>query len=613
MATETTIEYNLPKDSYAAFDAISLRNLIIERLNDQNTFTDQNYIGSNLASVIDIISYAYNTLIFYLNKTSNESMFTEAQLYENINRIVKLLDYKPVGYQTSTLVFEASAFSKIATDTTYVAARDLAASESYTIPRYSYLMVGGIPFSFDEDITFRITASGNESLSDLTNKKLLYQGIYKEAPLYQAQGDPSEILTINSSASIDHKHVDVYVYEQSLQTWVQYKNVSNLYTERSFARSFEKRLNSNGSYDLLFGDGVNGRKLNSGDEVIVYYLESFEQRGVVEPRILRQAAKTVYTTTRFQQILTDVNAQNYNYLTTALFNNLTFDNVVGSTVPRDIETADSIRKNAPSNFKSQYRLVTKEDFETFIKTNFAGFISDVKVFSNWDYTGKYLKYFHDVLVNPMAFRQITLNQVMYSDSCNFNNIYICATPRVSPSSSLKYLLPAQKEAILSNISSIKTLTTEIVFMDPVYKALSLGIKTNEDAFSILDKEFCRLEVVKTPSSRRSSRSIINDVKTAFETFFDPTKTQLGGQINHSDLVGNILAIDGVSSIRSKRIDTNETFNGIALFMWNPVYPDIDKAVIVNNVALQDFEFVFFDELERISSKIDIIESNFYTQ
>ena len=91
MANEPTYEFPLAKDSYAAFDAISLRNLIIQRLNDQGTLTDQNYIGSNLASIIDIISFSFNTLIYYLNRTSSESTFTEAQLYENISRIVKLL------------------------------------------------------------------------------------------------------------------------------------------------------------------------------------------------------------------------------------------------------------------------------------------------------------------------------------------------------------------------------------------------------------------------------------------------------------------------------------------------------------------------------------------
>lgn len=70
MANETTLtnQYPLPKDSYAAFDAISLRNLIISRLNEQGVYTDQNYLGSNIASIIDIISYSFNTLMFYLNK-----------------------------------------------------------------------------------------------------------------------------------------------------------------------------------------------------------------------------------------------------------------------------------------------------------------------------------------------------------------------------------------------------------------------------------------------------------------------------------------------------------------------------------------------------------------
>ena len=609
MSNTKLVQYDIPKDSYAAFDAISLRNLIIDRLNDQGTFTDQNYIGSNLASVIDIISYAYNTLIFYLNKTSNESMFTEAQLYENINRIVKLLDYKPVGYQTSTLVFEASALSKTTSDLSYVAGQDLATNKSYTIPRYSYLMVGGIPFSFEEDVTFSSTTAGWTSLSDLTNKKLLYQGIYKESPKHIAQGVTNELIAINSSSPIDHNHIDVYVYEQTSSKWIYYKNVPNLYTERSFVRAFEKRLNSNGTYDLMFGDGINGRKLETGDEVIVYYLESFEDRGIIEPKLLRQATRTVYTTSSFNQILIDINAQNHNYLTTPLFTNLIFDNSVGSTVPKQIETAESIRKNAPSNFKSQYRLVTKEDYQTFIETNFAGFVSNVKVFSNWDYLNKYLKYFHEVLVSPTAFRQIALNQVLYSDSCNFNNIYICATPRISPKSTLKYLLPAQKEAILSNMSAVKTMTSEVVFMDPVYKAISLGIKTNEDDFSILDKEFCRLEITKNERSKRSTKSIANDVKSIFENFFDPLQTTLGGRIEYSSLVNEILAVEGVSSFKTKRIDTNEEFDGLALYMWNPIYPDIDKTIIVSDTVIEDFVFVFFDQLEKFFSKIDVVELN----
>ena len=84
-------QFPLLKNEYVAFDATSLKSLITTRLNSKQIFTDQNFEGSNISSVIDIIAYAYNVLIFYLNQTASESTFTTAELYENINKIVKLL------------------------------------------------------------------------------------------------------------------------------------------------------------------------------------------------------------------------------------------------------------------------------------------------------------------------------------------------------------------------------------------------------------------------------------------------------------------------------------------------------------------------------------------
>lgn len=595
MANDPTYEFPLPKDSYAAFDAISLRNLIIQRLNDQGIVTDQNYIGSNLASIIDIISYSFNTLIYYLNRTSTESTFTEAQLYENISRIVKLLDYKPVGYQTSTLAFQCSA------DNTF-------AKGTYTIPRYSYVMVGGIPFSFNEDISFNLANNYTATeLSDLTNKKLLYQGSFRENPVHTAAGDANEVVTVNvSNALVDHFNLDVYVYETRQQKWIQYKNVPNLYTEQSFSRSFEKRLNSNSLYEIAFGDGINGRLLEAGDKVAVYFLQSSGEKGIIGPGVLNANIPVIFSTTNFDLIRPDVNEEGLSYISTNQFKSLLFNNVVGSTMVKDVENADSIRKNAPSNFKSQYRLVTQGDFESFIKTNFANFISDVKVFSNWDYTGKYLKYFHDLNVNPGGFAQIPLNQVLYADACNFNNIYVCAVPKVSRGSSLKYLLPAQKEIIVSNAQPLKTLTTEMTFMDPIFKALAFGVKTNNEVI-IGDTNVCQLEVIKPLSNRRSSRSIQQEVLTVFKTFFDPTSIMLGTIFDYSALVTQLLAIDGVSKLRTVKIDTYELFEGLSFFMWNPTYPDLDKQTVVNNTTLKDFEFLYFDGLSTLDSKIIVVE------
>ena len=120
--SEEITDYNLPETAYTTFDAQSLKGLIIDRLQKQGTFTDQIYEGSNLSSFIDIIAYSYHVLMFYLNRTASESVFTESTIYENVNRIVKLLNYNPLGFQTCTLAFEVFASEDLAPGT-------------YTIPR----------------------------------------------------------------------------------------------------------------------------------------------------------------------------------------------------------------------------------------------------------------------------------------------------------------------------------------------------------------------------------------------------------------------------------------------------------------------------------------------
>lgn len=598
MATDPTYNFPLKQNSYAAFDAISLRNLIIDRLNEQGLITDQNYIGSNTASIIDIISFSFNTLIYYLNKTSTESLFSEAQLYENINRIVKILDYKPVGYQTSCLTFSCSADSSFVKGT-------------YTIPKYSYISVANIPFSFNEDVTFSISEDNVvTSLTDLTNKKLLYQGTFRENPVYSAAGDDSEVVTLNvSNVLIDHFNIHVYVKESSSGTWLEYKQVPNLYTERSLTRSFEKRLNSNLQYEITFGDDINGRKLKKGDLVAIYFLQSSGPDGVVGTSALRNKPLYLYNTTTFESIRADTNIDTLTYLTPDELRHISFDNSVGSTIPKDIESADSIRKNAPLTYKTQYRLVTLEDYRNFIQTNHGAFLSDVKVFDNWQYTGKYLKYFYDIGTSPGKFQQVMLNQIMFADSCNFNNIYICAIPRISQGSTLKYLLPAQKELISSSIHPLKIATAETTFLDPIYKALTFGIKTVTGEINIDLREDFSIEIIKRLSSQRSDKSIQREVSGILKAFFDPATIHLGYHFDYVSLVSKILSINDVLKIRTRNTITLESYEGLSFYMWNPAYPNEDKQTVTNNINLEDFELLYFNNLSIIDNKVTVTTEN----
>jgi hypothetical protein len=594
--TTPQTDYSLPKDGYIAFDAMSLRNLIIKRLNDQGIFTDQNYLGSNLSCIIDIVSYVFHTLIYYLHRTSSEATFTEAQLVENINKIVKLLDYKPIGYQTSTLPFICRAPGNFPVG-------------GYTIPRYSYITVGNLPFSFGRDASFVIsqTSAVEQEITELSNNELLYQGVFQEYPLYSAAGDEHETVVINrSDVIIDHFSVDVYVWESERERWYQYKEVPTTYVEAPNARIFEKRLNSNGLYEVSFGDGIAGRRLVVGDRVAIYYLQSFGANGVIGPRSAQTATKSFFASTQYTDIIQDVVPNIESLVPRARYQSLLFDNAVGSTIPRDFESVDSIRNNAPASFKSQYRVVTKEDYETYIRTNFANFISDVRVLDNWQYMSNYLSYFERIGVGSSNFRQILFNQVQYADSCNFNNVYICSLPRVSSGTSLKYLVPAQKELIKTDIEKLKTINAEISFVDPVYKAFDIGIPDSNGDFAVSDSEFCVLEVLKERTSLRASQSITNDVVRVFNEMLNVSNVKLGAPFPFSEITTRLLSIDGVTAIRTKRTDTNRTLNGLHLFVWNPIYSSLDYQTCSSDLAMEPYEAFYFNGIANLYRKIQII-------
>lgn len=112
---------------FLRFSAYSLKDLITRKLSEDTKMTDQVYEGSNLAILIDIVSYMYQVLVENLNNAASESMFSDTQIYKNIVRLVKFIGYNPKGFNpssiTSYLTLPSSARGSI-------------------LPRYSYIDTG---------------------------------------------------------------------------------------------------------------------------------------------------------------------------------------------------------------------------------------------------------------------------------------------------------------------------------------------------------------------------------------------------------------------------------------------------------------------------------------
>jgi len=587
------------KNSYLNFDAVSLKSLILDRLNKGKVFTDQNYQGSNLSAIIDVISMVFGNLLFYLNKTSSESMFSETSLYENMNKIVKLLNYNPVGKTSATVPIRIIAGSSLLPN-------------NYTIPRYSYVNVGSTIFSFTSDTYFsKLILNENEEISSLSDKVLLKQGVYEEYPVYTSTGFDNEIiyLSLDEDIFVDHYSIDVYVKDYGSNEWVKYTAVNELFLHTANETVYQLRFNENKRYEIIFGNDINGKKLNLGDQVLIYYLRidadsnvSIGTGGLNNQFIVR------YNSLLYPNVLEDTNSVNANYLSINDLRNVFVNNAYPSTDFKNEETVDDIRRNAPQNFRSQYRLTTKIDYESYIKNNFSDLIRDVKIFNNNEYLMNYMKYLYDIgLSNPGKELNLLFNQVKFSNACNFNNLYFCSVPK---SKNQSFLNPPQKEMILNQLDKWKILTTEIVPLDPVYMMFDFYVPTITNNLSLDELVNTKLRIFKSRTTTLSDSMIISKIINIFNDAFLHENCTLGEYVDINKITTNILSLDDVKFIKTINTKTNEVTDGISLLSWNYYYPGNDKKVYTQNVILDEFKFPVFNDLENISKKIEIYNETF---
>jgi hypothetical protein len=586
----------LNKNSYVSFDATSLRDLLIDRLNRGKVFTDQNYQGSNLSSLLDVVSFTFSTLMFYLNKTSSESMFSESQIYENMNRIVKILNYNPIGRLGQTVPYKIIVGSIIE-------------AGNYTIPRYSYINVGGTFYSINQDTTFTKLTNQDETIDAIANTYLAYQGLYDEYPLYTASGVENEIifLSLNDDVYIDHFNIDVYVKNYGTDKWVKWTRSSELFLHAADDTVYEIRFNHNKKYEIKFGDNINGKQLNQNDEVVIYYLKVNDKTTGIGPNALGESSLISYNSIKYVNILNDTSTIYENFLTPYQLNYVKLNNDYPSTIFTPEENVDSIRKNAPKNFRSQYRLITSNDYESFLRSNYSLFLADLKAVNNENYLANHIKYLYDIgLSEPQKDNRILFNQVKFANSCNFNNIYIYMVPK---NELQQFITPPQKEIILNGLQETKTLTSKIVPMDPVYIYIDFYIEKVDEYPTPNNINLSKLIITKSANSRRSDSAIKSDVEKIFKNYFSRTVNTLGQIIDIYQLSTDILNIESIERIQTYRSDTDSYIEGISFIFWNYTYPESDAKVHSQNIQLENFKYPIFNNIQNIFSRMEITEKN----
>lgn len=607
MSTSKFTEFNLPRNAYTAFDATSLKQLITNRVKNSGLFPDIDFEGSNINGLTDIFAFTFHVFMFYLNQTASDSLFTQAELYENMNKIVSLIGYKVQGNNTSTLNVSVTA------DTTIPLG-------SYTIQRFSNITTRGITYSTNTDITFQKTLdSVDQEIESIGDNNLLYQGTFREYPQYTAIGENFEQFTLNidypsdvSTKMVDGNNIFVFVKDVNKQKWYEWEELSSLYLADNTTMAFEKRLNEFGHYEIKFGNDINGKKLQSGDIVAIYYLESDGNSGVIGTNIIGEGKMVLFNSTQSNEIFTDISDKS-DYLTAQQMLGLKFDNTYASIPPSFVESVESIRTNAPSLFSAQNRAVTSKDYETFVSKNFSGVVQSVKVVNNKDYTKDFLSYYYDLgLERPNLDGNVLFNQISFNDACDFNNVYVFCVPRLAAIQSETTpieLFFAQKQSIVDKLEPYRMINQNIVICDPVYVAFDFGLPFSGETITSDIRNDTVLRITRSTEQVISKEQIRSSVNTLIKNFFNQSNNSLGQFLDFNQLSFDILSINGVKNLETVRgSGTVDEFKVAKMnfVYWNPLYSDANIQTTSQNLNLKFFEFPFFYEISKLINKIEIV-------
>jgi hypothetical protein len=324
----------MPFTKFTNLDFDQIKTSIKDYLRANSTFTDFDFEGSNFSILIDTL--AYNTYItaFNSNMVVNESFLDSATLRENVISLARNIGYVPRSTRSAQAVISFS----VSTDST-----------SPTLTLNPGLVCvgtatgGSYVFSITESITVPIV-SGTANFNDIT----VYEGTYlSQRFTYNGSLDQRFIL---SNQNIDTATLVVYVKGLAdTGLGVQYSLVDNIINVNSESEVYLIQEVQDEEYQIFFGDGIFGKKLDNGAVITTGYVISSGINGN--------------------------GANNFSYagsLTDSLNNPVIPIGAVIITTSAsasngaDIESIDSIKYFSPRIYSSQYRAVTARDYEAII-------------------------------------------------------------------------------------------------------------------------------------------------------------------------------------------------------------------------------------------------------
>jgi len=346
----------MPLVNFANLDFDQIKTTLKDYLRSNSNFTDYDFEGSNLSSIIDVL--AYNTYItsYNANMVANEVFIDSATLRENVVALARNIGYVPRSRTASSSV--VSFFVNVEGITP--APSTLTLKKGPVCSSQSSFGSDSFVFSIIEDITVPVI-DGIASFNEIT----VYEGSLINSNFTYSSSNPNQKFILDN-IGIDTQTIRVSVKNNEFATSsVKYSYQDNILDIDSTSNVFYLQEISDERYEIFFGDGVFGKKLEESNYITASYIIS---TGDSANGISQFAYNGILSYTR----------NGITYSVTSGISLLTAETI--SSGGEEIEDVESIRKFAPKIYSSQNRALTSNDYETLIPSKIYSETESISVF-----------------------------------------------------------------------------------------------------------------------------------------------------------------------------------------------------------------------------------------
>jgi len=328
----------MPLVNFSNLDFNQIKTSLRDYLRANSNFTDYDFEGSNLSTIIDLL--AYNTYInsYNANMVTNEVFIDSATLRENVVSLAKNIGYTPRPRRAAKALVSFAVDVSGTTTVSVTLKKGIVATTSATFAGTNFT------FSIPEDITVGVDDSGLAIFDSIT----VYEGVFIQQDFSVSARTPNQKYILTNSG-IDTNLIRVNVKDSESSSIVRkFTQSKGLFDVKKDSPVYYLQEVENERYEILFGDGIFGLPVQEPNIIQVGYIVSNGENG-------NNLSRLSYA----GQLVNNNGGSITTNITTMVVDQQSYGGA-------QIESVDSIKKFAPQIYASQNRAVTTVDYEAMI-------------------------------------------------------------------------------------------------------------------------------------------------------------------------------------------------------------------------------------------------------